>query len=224
MPKISFLKLAFVLVALLTVVGVGYTGLMIWRDRVSIETKELVSEEKPTQEGQPKIEATSPTGVDSPELDISDWKTYRNEEYGFGIRYPLSWIAIEDWGVNFVPSVVSLISPQTKESTEKPYPRGLPKQAGTISIYHYQNIRQLDRRANSLLSYLAITPEVSNYQKVSFNEYPAFEVWVDGYDRNYAILFEVDGEIYEILVERKFSKEDITTIERKILSTFKLYR
>jgi len=85
MPKPSLPKLAVVLVALLTVAGVGYAGLIVWRDKVSIDTidtKELAKEEKPT------IEPPSPIEAAAPALDTSDWKTYRNEEFGFEVKYP----------------------------------------------------------------------------------------------------------------------------------------
>lgn len=88
MPKPSFLKLILAFVVVLAVAGVGYAGLVIWRDRVSIDTKGLVGQEKTTPEGQPTIEPPSPTGADAPELDTSDWKTYCNEEFGFEMQHP----------------------------------------------------------------------------------------------------------------------------------------
>jgi hypothetical protein len=33
----------------------------------------------------------TPPAAQQNALDTSDWKTYRNEEYGFEFRYPLSW-------------------------------------------------------------------------------------------------------------------------------------
>ncbi len=36
-------------------------------------------------------EASNEEDSDSNEIDISDWKTYRNEEYGFEIKYPGDW-------------------------------------------------------------------------------------------------------------------------------------
>jgi len=44
------------------------------------------------------------TSPQVPEIDTSDWKTYRNEEYGFELRYPSDWEVIEDFSqavVNF---------------------------------------------------------------------------------------------------------------------------
>jgi len=93
MPKISFLKLLFVLVAVLTVAGVGYGSLVVWRERASIDTKELVSGEKPAREGQPTIEPLSPLSPTEPsvtDIDIFDWKTYVNE-YGYELQYPSNW-------------------------------------------------------------------------------------------------------------------------------------
>jgi len=39
-------------------------------------------------------------------LDTSDWETYRNEEFGFEVRYPLGWVVIM----------------QTKSQLQKEYP------------------------------------------------------------------------------------------------------
>ena len=40
------------------------------------------------------------TATSTEEIDVSDWLTYRNEEYGFEVRYPREWIV--DQKKNFV--------------------------------------------------------------------------------------------------------------------------
>jgi hypothetical protein len=35
---------------------------------------------------------TQPTLPSQPEIDTSDWKVYRNEDYGFEVRYPRDWV------------------------------------------------------------------------------------------------------------------------------------
>lgn len=52
------------------------------------------------QEGQDAMQET-PASVPSPqpsttEIDISSWKTYRNETYGFEVKYPSSWLQWTD--------------------------------------------------------------------------------------------------------------------------------
>src|SRR3989338_1280686 len=39
------------------------------------------------------------TGIQDEEIDTSNWKIYRNEEYGFEFRYPGDWIRKEGLGI-----------------------------------------------------------------------------------------------------------------------------
>jgi hypothetical protein len=54
--------------------------------------------------------------VEKTEDETADWKTYRNEDYGFEIKYPLDWSTYPDWdrkGISFVSGQVSF-SPFTE--------------------------------------------------------------------------------------------------------------
>ena len=47
------------------------------------------------QEYEVRIPEIKPPGIVF-ENETADWKTYRNEEYGFEIKYPKEWLIIED--------------------------------------------------------------------------------------------------------------------------------
>jgi hypothetical protein len=40
----------------------------------------------------------TPASPQVPEIDTSDWKVYRNETFGFEVRYPSNWEVKEDYG------------------------------------------------------------------------------------------------------------------------------
>jgi len=70
---------------------------------VKIPDKTVVIEkEKEVTSTEPK-EKTSTGGI-----DISDWKTYRNEEYGFEIKYPKNW-EIKEEKIDYVNIADSLV-------------------------------------------------------------------------------------------------------------------
>ncbi|TXH02339.1 MAG: hypothetical protein E6P95_00125 [Candidatus Moraniibacteriota bacterium] len=43
---------------------------------------------------------TEPTKPEDISIDISDWKTYRNEKYGFEVRYPKDYLIFDDYPEN----------------------------------------------------------------------------------------------------------------------------
>jgi hypothetical protein len=62
-----------VVFSILVVAGIGYAGTQLLRD------SKIASSPKEQQEFS--------------EVDTSDWKTYRNEEYGFEVKYPSVYYA-----------------------------------------------------------------------------------------------------------------------------------
>jgi len=88
MTKEKILKILLVIFGVIMISAVGYG---IWKmnqdKKISSKTPELVTPQK----------------VQTQEIDTSDWKTYRNEEYGFEMKYPKEWKVTEvpEFGVLF---------------------------------------------------------------------------------------------------------------------------
>ena len=146
-------------------------------------------------------------------LDTSDWKTYRNEKYGFEIKYP------EDW----VTKPYSILNTQSIEVASFSKPRSYESRVEDIIIFYFDNIKDLPNNSNGvdLLAYLNTREIVTNVKKIFLANQDAFSFSESGLDSNYAILLEKGGKIYEIWFGYKGSETNLDKIEHQILSTFK---
>ena len=91
MSKFSSLKIIIAFVAILIVVGAGYVE---WKIRKSDEGKTKQNDFVNRQETQTKPVPTQKSEI--PRIDTSDWKTYRNEKYGFEVKYPSTY-TLRNW-------------------------------------------------------------------------------------------------------------------------------
>ena len=89
----------YILILLILAVLVG-GGILVWVEKQEVPSIELFEIKKPE-----KIVKEEPR----PENETANWKTYRNEEYGFEIKYPEDW----DWTIiKEVPNYPIMFGPE----------------------------------------------------------------------------------------------------------------
>lgn len=116
-------KNIWLLIGALTVLCAGVVGVDAYLSKkaapvVGNSEEELLEEQT----------STEPEGISSTsEIDTSNWKTYKNEEYGFEIRYPKSWHIYKSYEI----IVISTYPEDTLE---------IPSAYGLITINHRINI------------------------------------------------------------------------------------
>jgi hypothetical protein len=87
-------KNIFIITAIIVaVIAIGATAIYITLRQEGEEMKPkqpVITPPKIPEE--PIVQPEEPTPTEP--IDISDWKTYRNEEYGFEVKYPKDWYYI----------------------------------------------------------------------------------------------------------------------------------
>lgn len=79
MSKKNLIMVTIIILLLIVVIGVFWLG------------KEKGVQEAVVPKDEQQSQVTQPEPTQEAEVDVSDWKTYRNEEYGFEVKYPSNW-------------------------------------------------------------------------------------------------------------------------------------
>jgi uncharacterized protein YxeA len=154
------------------------------------------------------------------ETSASDWKTYKNNKYGFEMKYPNNWKMSENSGNNSDPSVASFVSPETQKLIEQ-------KRIQTncdLSVYYYNSIADEPENNNKLAT---IKEMIDNNQLITkigttkLGDKEAIDVVWGGYGSYYTILSENKGHLYKVFFCDKDSKDKLTATDKNILDSFR---
>ena len=160
----------------------------------------------------PTADEGEPTG--EPADEMADWQVYRNEEYGFEVRYPNSIEVKEDkdTGESFsVEQCYVYFSYKNYKEGGKIFSIDVTRE--------YSNLDEWNEEMNKFHSFLVSTEAVESFDRITFLGYPAIKIVYVGSPhspRSGVLYFIKDG--YSFMVTK--SLEDDLEADQ-ILSTFK---
>jgi hypothetical protein len=202
-------KYILIVAILALIVGGGILGYLRYFKR---EISSLSKFPKIKKSEKPKIEE-----------EIANWKTYRNEEYGFEIKYPPDW-KVEIVKNYFKETVVAFLSPEFLKCREKyEYDARCEIENPAVSIY--SSVREITGDPNKAIpewlnEIRGKYESMGEYQKIKIGKYQAIEIR-DFVKPNYIMIFlfnDIDPRIAGFL----YDSENVSNlIANQMLSTFK---
>ncbi len=138
-----------------------------------------------------------------------NWKTYRNEEYGFEFKYPQDWVKLQDYQ-NDSELITVFSSPETINRISGCYEGCGPD----LWFYRYKNIN-LEKYINDQNN-LIFHPK-----KIMIDNQVAYEADEAGFGSYYVVLIQKGNDMYKILSYNNELSLASSTAESKILKTFK---
>jgi len=149
------------------------------------------------------------------------WKTYTNEKYGYGFKYPRHWKLTE-----YSDSSIVSISRLTIQPIYGDFSNNEFTYSNVVSFYYYNSVT--DEPENSMNHLGATNLEemvdknslVERIGQIDLGGIPAIDAILYGHGSYYTVFATKNTHLYEIIFDNTSSKEKLTPIHKAILSTF----
>ncbi len=186
-PKLKMLSLVFIFVFLFS--GIALVIFSVW----SNQYRQKIYEE--TQSSLPKHEAGVSENQKVGISDTSNWKTYKNDQYGFEFQYPATWQF--ESSTTSSSTVISIYKSSTYNIS-----------VAVISMMPFENIEQTFFRINGIkLENMAEkTPQIVDgkeaiYYKSIPGNYPYNALVFKNQDKLYEVVNSVSDEIFKLFTQ-----------------------
>jgi len=154
--------------------------------------------------------------------ETADWKTYTNTDYKFSFKYP------SDWTLNSNDEkAVTVNSPENQAAKQKVDSGEMNGEGymSDITFYSYNSLSEAD--GNNPKKWTNISDMISDKGyfpngliKTSLTGQTAYEGIEGGFGQYYIYVLQKDSKIFKVLFGNVETKDKLTLIDKKILSTF----
>lgn len=158
----------------------------------------------------------------------ANWKTYKSDIYGYEFKYPADWKILEGESADN-PTMISIRKASTQKAIDDAKSAGnlYGPMLDDIVVYYYNSVADepanktgklgattVDEliQKNTLITKVG-TEQVGNMQGTGV-------MWA-GHLTDYVVLVTSNSHLYEISFTNRGSKDEVSSEERQILSTFK---
>jgi len=211
-------KTIFLTAALIALLAIGGVFGVLQKRQVSMKQPVMIDPvvETPVQ--------NEPENV----IDTSDWKTYRNDEYGFEFKYPKDWKVEKRSGVNFDLSIVSITSPETTDWIQKAISMGSNCEGcgADISFYYYSSIKNEPSnesiKANNIHELLDQDPLSREVGIAKIGDTEFIKSIQGGLGAYFVLFAQKNTALYKIFFTHADSEGALRPVDKVIIENFRI--